>query len=79
MGVCLEITTRKGHSLTNGHVAKLALKYGAKLVINNDTHGPGDLVSAEQMRRIALGAALTEEQFLQAQANSRALVARAKG
>ncbi len=78
-GVCLEITTRKGHSLTNGHVAKLAHQYGAKLVVNNDAHGPGDLVSAEQMRRIALGAAMTEEQFLQAQANSSALVARAKG
>jgi len=79
IGVCLEITTRKGHSLTNGHVAKLAHQFGAKLVINNDAHGPGDLVSAEQMRRIALGAAMTEEQYLQAQDNSRALVARAKG
>lgn len=78
-GVCLEITTRKGHSLTNGHVARLALQYGAKLVVNNDAHGPGDLVSAELMRRIALGAAMTEEQFVQAQSNSRALVARARG
>jgi len=33
-GVCLEITTRKGHSLTNGYVAKLAPAAGAKLVIN---------------------------------------------
>lgn len=78
MDVCLEITTRKGHSLTNGHVARLARKYGAKLVINNDAHAPGDMVSAEQMRRIALGAAMTEEQFLQAQQNSAALVKRAK-
>lgn len=78
MDVCLEITTRKGHSLTNGHVARLAHKYGARLVINNDTHAPGDMVSAEQMRRIALGAAMTEEQFLQAQKNSAALVKRAK-
>jgi len=29
--VYLEITTRKGHSLTNGHVAKTALKTGANL------------------------------------------------
>jgi histidinol phosphatase-like PHP family hydrolase len=78
MDVCLEITTRKGHSLTNGHVARMAHKYGAKLVINNDAHAPGDMVSAEQMRRIALGAAMTEEQFLQAQKNSAALVKRAK-
>ena len=46
-GVCLEITTRKGHSLTNGHVVKLAREYGAKLVINNDAHAPADLMSLE--------------------------------
>src|SRR5512136_367264 len=33
-GVCLEITTRKGHSLSNGHVAKMAEATGAKLVID---------------------------------------------
>ncbi|MCK4502642.1 MAG: histidinol phosphate phosphatase domain-containing protein, partial [Desulfuromonadales bacterium] len=38
MGVCLEITTRGGHSLTNGHVVKLATEFGAKMVINNDAH-----------------------------------------
>ena len=78
-GVCLEVTTRKGHSLTNGHVVKLALKHGAKLVIDNDTHGPGDLVSAELSHKIALGAGLTEEQITQARQNSADLVARAKG
>lgn len=77
-GVCLEITTRKGHSLTNGHVAKLALQYGAKLVIDNDAHAPGDLVSLEMARKIALGAGLTEEQFQQTRKNSEELVAKAK-
>jgi histidinol phosphatase-like PHP family hydrolase len=78
-GVCLEITTRKGHSLTNGHVAKLALKYGAKMVVDNDTHAPGDLVSLEMARKVALGAGLTEEQFQQARRNSEELVKKAKG
>ncbi len=78
-GVCLELTTRKGHSLTNGHVARLALQYGAKLVINNDAHAPGDLVSAEMARKIAYGAGLSEEQYLATLENSRQLVARAKG
>lgn len=77
-GVCLEITTRRGHSLTNGHVAKMALHYGAKLVINNDAHAPGDQVSLERMRKIAFGAGMTEEQFAQAQRNSAELVARAR-
>ncbi len=78
-GVCLEITTRKGHSLTNGHVARLATEYGAKLVIDNDAHEPGDLVSLEMARKIAFGAGMTAEQFEQARGNSQALVDRAKG
>jgi len=78
-GVCLEITTRKGHSLTNGHVAKLALAAGAKLVINNDAHAPGDLLSLEMARKIALGAGLSEDQFEQCRRNSAELVFRAVG
>lgn len=78
-GVCLEITTRKGHSLTNGHVARLAERYGASLVINNDAHAPGDLVSPEMMKNVALGAGMSEEQYQQAVKNSQQLVARAKG
>lgn len=75
-GVSLEITTRKGHSVTNGHVAAMARRFGAKLVINNDAHAPGDLVSREMRRTVALGAGLSEEEYLQAEANSRALVSR---
>lgn len=78
-GVCLELTTRKGHSLTNGYVVKLALKHGAKLVIDNDAHSPGDLVSAEMSDKIALGAGLTVEQIAQARKNSEELVIKAKG
>jgi putative hydrolase len=76
-GVFLEITTRKGHSLTNGHVAGMARTYGAGLVINNDAHVPGDLVPRDLRRRIALGAGLSEAEHLQAEANSRTLVERA--
>ena len=78
-GVCLEITTRKGHSLTNGHVAKLAQQYGAKLVIDNDAHAPGDLISQALSQLVALGAGLTEEQIQQARQNSADLVKKAKG
>lgn len=78
-GICLEITTRKGHSLTNGHVAKLALAAGAKLVINNDAHAPGDLLSLEMARKIALGAGLSEDQFEQCRRNSAELVFKAVG
>ena len=59
-GICLEISTRKGHSLGNGHVAVMARKHGARLVINTDTHSPGDLVTREFARRVARGAGLSE-------------------
>ncbi len=60
-GVYLEITTRRGHSLTNGHVARLALAAGAPLVCNTDSHGPGDLVSRERAARILRGSGLAQE------------------
>jgi putative hydrolase len=73
-GVHLEITTRRGHSLSNGHVAALARKHGARLVINNDAHEPGDLVHLDLRRRVALGAGLTQQEYLAAEENSRTLV-----
>jgi len=42
--VNLEITTRKNHLKTNRHVINLAVKYGANLVLNTDTHSPNDLI-----------------------------------
>ncbi len=72
--VCLEITSRKGHSLTNGHVAGLARKVGAKLVINSDAHAPGDLIGLEMAKRVALGAGMTEEEFERSRANSKELM-----
>jgi putative hydrolase len=73
-GVHLEITTRRGHCLSNGHVAALARRYGAKLVINNDAHEPGDLISSELRKKIALGAGMTVDEYLAAEENSRRLV-----
>ncbi|WP_461210731.1 histidinol phosphate phosphatase domain-containing protein [Desulfocurvus sp. DL9XJH121] len=75
-GVALEISTRKGHSLSNGHVAAMARRTGAKLVINNDAHLPGDLVGRELRRAVALGAGLSQEEYLQAEANAREIVQR---
>ncbi|MFN3504875.1 MAG: histidinol phosphate phosphatase domain-containing protein [Caldimicrobium sp.] len=60
-GIFLEISGRKGHCLTNGHVARLALKYGAPLIINSDAHSPSDLLSPEFAYKVALGAGLSKE------------------
>ena len=61
-GVFLELTFGRGHSLTNGHVAKTALAVGAALLVNSDGHLPSGLLNPEMARRIARGAGLTEEQ-----------------
>jgi histidinol phosphatase-like PHP family hydrolase len=76
-GVYLEITTRKGHSLSNGHVAKMAGDTGAKLVIDTDTHEPGDLVTDELAQNILLGAGLSRGQVETVLKNSRELAGKA--
>ncbi len=75
-GVFLEITTRPGHALANGHVARMATAAGAGLLLNNDAHAPGDLVSLMQAERIALGAGLTAADWQQMRRNARELVER---
>ncbi|RJP95160.1 MAG: histidinol phosphate phosphatase domain-containing protein [Desulfobacteraceae bacterium] len=72
--VLLEITARKGHSITNGHVACLSGKIGAKMVINTDTHSPADLIDSHFARLVTLGAGLTETDFLTMQENAGALI-----
>ncbi|MFQ5900205.1 MAG: histidinol phosphate phosphatase domain-containing protein [Thermodesulfobacteriota bacterium] len=57
-GVYLEITTRDGHSITNGHVVNVSRKVGASIILNTDAHSPSDLVSDEEARKVAFGAGL---------------------
>lgn len=59
--VCLEVTARAGHNITNGHVVRMAAASGAKLVVNTDAHGPDDLIDRKRAVLIAMGAGLTEE------------------
>jgi putative hydrolase len=75
-GVYLEITTRRGHSLSNGHVASMARKYQAQLVLNNDAHAPGDFVGSKMATNIARGAGLTDEEITTMFENSQKLVQR---
>jgi histidinol phosphatase-like PHP family hydrolase len=75
-GVCLEITTRGGHSITNGHVAKVAREAGAPLVLNNDAHAPGDLVRLEFAEQVAKGAGLTSAEWQAMREKSKELVKR---
>lgn len=61
--VLLEISARRGHSLCNGHVVRVALEAGADLVVDSDAHDPGQLVPMEMARRIAKGAGVPEAQI----------------
>lgn len=60
-GVYLEVSARKGHSLTNGHVVKVAKEAGALTVLDSDAHEPDELLTPELTQNIALGAGLTNE------------------
>lgn len=77
-GILLELSGRKGHSLTNGHVAKIAEKTGALLAINADAHGPGDFLTAEMAEKVGLGAGLSKERYLQVHRDMANLVGRLK-
>lgn len=59
--VILEITGRKGHNITNGHVATLCMRLGAKMLVNSDCHRPGDLMNEERAMTVALGSGLTSQ------------------
>ncbi|MEE2701073.1 MAG: histidinol phosphate phosphatase domain-containing protein [Chloroflexota bacterium] len=75
-GVFLELSARRGHSLTNGHVASLALSQGALLLLNSDAHQPDDLLTDEFARRALLGAGLKDEHVYEVTtANPRKLLA----
>ncbi len=60
-GTFLEISGRRGHSLANGHVARVALEAGADLVVDSDAHAPDQLLGIEIARKIAHGAGLPVE------------------
>jgi histidinol phosphatase-like PHP family hydrolase len=75
MGVRLELSGRRGHSLTNGHVARLALEHGAKLVFGSDGHAPGDYPTRAQAERILHGAGLDADRVAQVLRNNESVFA----
>ncbi|MFC2028053.1 histidinol phosphate phosphatase domain-containing protein [Chloroflexota bacterium] len=64
-GIFLEITARKGHSLTNEHVVKVARNTGAKLILNSDAHDEDDLLTPDSASGVLRGAGLSEEEIVQ--------------
>ena len=62
-GIFLELSGRKGHCLTNGHVARLAEEVGAPLSVNADAHGPADFLTAEMAEKVGRGAGLSISRY----------------
>ena len=57
-GIFLELTSRKGHCIANGWVARVASESGAKLLVNTDAHSPGELLTLERALEVTRGAGL---------------------
>jgi histidinol phosphatase-like PHP family hydrolase len=43
-------------------VAAVARKVDARMVVNTDTHAPGDLITVERAMLVAMGAGLSREE-----------------
>ena len=75
--ICLELSARSGHSLTNGLVARLAEITGASLVVDSDAHAPDDLLTEQLARSVARGAGVAHHALDQVLlANPQALIRR---
>jgi histidinol phosphatase-like PHP family hydrolase len=62
-GIFLEVTSRKGHSDTNRHVVEAALKFGAKLILDTDSHEPEDVISPQDLIQVGFRAGLGKKEI----------------
>jgi len=61
-GIYLELSARRGHSISNGHVAKTAIETGAKLVFNSDSHSPEDILSLSDQKNFIKASGLSSRE-----------------
>jgi histidinol phosphatase-like PHP family hydrolase len=59
--IYLELTSRRGHCMANGWIARVAREAKAKLLVNTDAHGPGELLTVDEALTVARCAGLDEE------------------
>lgn len=65
-GILLELSSRSGHCLANGYVAKIASAVKAHLLVNTDFHDPKEFLSQETAFNVAVGSGLDEQDALKA-------------
>jgi len=62
-GIFLEISSRAGHSLTNGIVVNIGREAGVKFLINSDAHSNHDLFGSGMQERVGLGSGLKKDEI----------------
>ena len=65
-GIFLEVTARKGHNQTNGHIVQIGRQAGAKFLVNSDAHDSDDLLTIEKAESVARGAGLGDDEVRRA-------------
>jgi putative hydrolase len=63
--VFIEITARRGHCITNSHVAKVAGEAGALMLLNSDAHEEDDLLNEHLAKDILRQAGISNRKFKQ--------------
>lgn len=58
--IYLELSSRKGHSLANGHIARVSKQAEAKMIVNSDAHTSNDFITLEFAEMVARGAGLID-------------------
>jgi len=62
-GIFLEVTSRRGHCRTNRHVVEQARKAGARIILNNDSHSPEDIIAPEDLVKTGIDSGLTQPEI----------------
>ena len=60
--IFLELTSRKGHSVANPHVAAVSQKAKARLLISSDAHDERDLLTSDSVETILRNSKLNQQQ-----------------
>ena len=63
--IFVEITSRRGHSRTNSHVASVSQKAKARLLVNSDAHDENDLLTSSLIESILHQANINQRQHKQ--------------
>ncbi len=77
-GIFLELTARRGHSLTNRHVVNIARQAKARLILNSDAHRPEDLLTLKKMEKVGRLAGLKGDELKSVFTNAKVLLEKIK-